>query len=97
MKSARPEDLGSMGESFFKMLCKSAGLIANKSDDDKGGWDFEIEHPKRDVINYSSQSYPVYRVQIKSTRTGSNDIPGNPIGSRLELCSAYYKPYASAV
>jgi len=74
MKSVRPEDLGSMGESFFKTLCKSAGFIANKSDDDKGGWDFEIEHPKRDVISYSNQSYPVYRIQVKSTKTGANDI-----------------------
>lgn len=71
MATIRPEDLGSMGECFFKSLCKSAGLIANKSDDDKGGWDYEIEHPRHQTINYSSHSYPVYRIQVKSTSSSS--------------------------
>jgi len=71
MPKIRAEDLGSIGESFFKSLCKSAGLIANKSDDDKGGWDFEIEHPRNKSINYSSHEYPVYRIQVKSTSSKS--------------------------
>nr|WP_319392776.1 hypothetical protein [uncultured Desulfobacter sp.] len=67
MSTIRPEDLGDMGESFFKSLCKSIGLIANKSDDDKAGWDYEVEHPKNRAINYANQSYPVYRIQVKSS------------------------------
>jgi len=64
----RPEDLGSMGESFFNSLCKDIGFIANSSkSDDKGGWDFAVEHRGTEQINYSNQSYPVYRVQVKST------------------------------
>jgi len=72
MNDTRPEDLGSMGENFFNTLCKSVGFVANSSkSDDKGGWDFEVEHRRTTEINYSSQSYPVYRVQVKST-TGKN-------------------------
>lgn len=68
MNSIRPEDLGSMGESFFNTLCKSVGFIANSSkSDDKGGWDFEVEQRQTTDINYSNHSYPVYRVQVKST------------------------------
>lgn len=68
MSKIRPEDLGGMGQSFFENLCKNAGLIANPSKDDKGGWDFEIEHPRHTIQNYSKQSYPVYRVQVKATQ-----------------------------
>lgn len=68
MRTIRPEDLGDMGESFFKTLCKNASLVANSSkSDDKGGWDFEVEHRGKGQIEYSNQSYPVYRVQVKST------------------------------
>ena len=31
----RPEDLGAMGQSYFKQLAKDAGLVANESNDDK--------------------------------------------------------------
>ena len=65
----KPEDLGDMGESFFKGLCKYVGFIANSSkNDDKGGWDFEIEHRSNKHIDYLRRSYPVYRVQVKSTQ-----------------------------
>lgn len=74
MKNIRPEDLGSMAESYFKILCKSAGLIANNSDDDKGGWDYVVEHLKDNAIDYSSRSYPVYRIQVKSTQSTKNQI-----------------------
>ncbi len=71
MSMIRAEDLGGMGESFFKSMCKSAGFITNKSDEDKGGWDFEIEHHVQQSINYSSNAYPVYRIQVKSTLSRS--------------------------
>lgn len=83
MNNIRPEDLGSMGESFFKTLCKSVGFIANSSIDDQGGWDFEVEHRQATEINYSTHSYPVYRVQVKST-TGKSCV-GITFGNLLKL------------
>jgi len=63
-----PEDMGDNCESFFRMLCKSSGLTVNDSkSDDKGGWDFTIEHPQRHTIVHDNNSYPVYRVQVKSS------------------------------
>jgi len=70
----RPEDLGRMGEDFFDSLVKDAGLVANKSNDDRAGWDFEVEHPSPRAIDYSSQSRPVYRVQVKSTMSKSRKV-----------------------
>ncbi len=70
INTKRSEDLGSMGESFFKLLAKDAGLVVNASDDDKAGWDFEVEHPNSPTIDYTSQVRQVYRVQVKATRSG---------------------------
>ena len=74
MCTRRPEDLGGMGESFFRMLTKDAGLVANSSSDDKAGWDFEVEAPSSLAVNYSSQSKPVYRVQVKATMGNSLSV-----------------------
>lgn len=63
----RPEDLGKMAESTFVSLCKQAGFIANTSDDDKGGWDVEIENFRDGELNFSNHSYPVCRIQVKSS------------------------------
>ncbi|WP_172705748.1 hypothetical protein [Variovorax paradoxus] len=38
-----PDELGEKGESRFKELCADAGLICNKSDRDRAGWDFIVE------------------------------------------------------
>lgn len=73
-RTRRPENLGGMGESFFDSLAKDAGLVANKSSDDRAGWDFEVEHPSLRIIDYSSQSRPVYRVQVKSTMSSSPKV-----------------------
>lgn len=56
-----------MGESSFRLLAKDGGLVANASSDDKAGWDFEVEVPSPLSVNYSSQSRPLYRVQVKAT------------------------------
>jgi hypothetical protein len=63
-----------MGEDFFDSLAKDAGLVANKSNDDRAGWDFEVEHPSPLTIDYSSQSRPVYRIQVKSTMSSSPKV-----------------------
>lgn len=70
----RPEDMGGMGESYFRLLAKDAGLVANPSSDDKAGWDFEVEDSNPLVINYANQSRPVYRVQVKATMSESLSI-----------------------
>ena len=69
LKDIRPEDLGEIGQSQFKTLVKSAGWIVNSADDDKAGWDFEIEPPSELAVNYADQSRPVFRVQVKATKT----------------------------
>ncbi len=75
MNDERPENLGRMGEIFFETLCKNAGYVANRSEDDKCGWDFEVEHPGHEASLYRNQSHPVYRVQVKATATNKEEIP----------------------
>lgn len=72
--SRRPEDIGAMGQSYFKQLAKDVGLVANESNDDKAGWDFEVEHPSPITVDYSSQSRPVYRIQVKSTEAEAPEV-----------------------
>lgn len=39
------DELGEKGESRFRELCADAGLICNKADRDRAGWDFIVEFP----------------------------------------------------
>lgn len=71
----RSEDLGGMGESFFRLLAKDAQLVVNDSSDDQAGWDFEVEDSSPLVINYSNQSRPVYRIQVKATMGDGVSLP----------------------
>jgi hypothetical protein len=41
------DDLGDWGESQFRALCSAAGLVANKAERDKMGWDFLVELPPK--------------------------------------------------
>lgn len=43
------DDLGEWGEAQFRALCASAGLVANKAERDKMGWDFIVELPPEAV------------------------------------------------
>lgn len=43
------DELGEKGESRFRELCADAGLICNKSDRDRTGWDFIVEFPFTDT------------------------------------------------
>ena len=70
----RPEDLGGMGEGFFRLIAKAAGFVVNAAYDDKAGWDFVVEGPSPLTIDYSSQSRPVYRIQVKSTRGDPSSV-----------------------
>lgn len=63
-------DLGGMGESKFKFLCDSVGLIANSSDVDKTGWDFNVEFPWDESLNLPQDMEPTpieCRVQVKAS------------------------------
>ena len=71
----QPDDLGGMGESFFRLLAMVAGLVANPSTYDKAGWDFEVELPNPVIMDYGSQSKPVFRVQVKATMGVSSGVP----------------------
>lgn len=71
----RSEDLGGMGESYFRLLAKDAQLVVNSSSDDQAGWDFEVEDSSPLAINYSNQSRPVYRIQVKATMGDSLSVP----------------------
>lgn len=71
----RSEDLGGMGESYFRLLAKDAQLVVNCSSDDQAGWDFEVEDSSPLAINYSNQSRPVYRIQVKATMGDGKSVP----------------------
>jgi len=57
-----------MGQHYLALLAKSAGLVVNSSNDDKAGWDFELETASPTTVDYRSHSKPLYRIQVKSTR-----------------------------
>lgn len=63
-------DLGGMGESTFRFWCDSVGLIANCSDIDKTGWDFNVEFPWAKELSIPSDMEPSpieCKVQVKAT------------------------------
>jgi hypothetical protein len=70
----RAEDVGAMGQHYLALLSKSAGLVANSSNDDKAGWDFELESASPITVNYHSHSKPLYRIQVKSTLGNSHSV-----------------------
>jgi hypothetical protein len=62
-------DLGSMGEENFKLWCDSVGLIANRSQIDRTGWDFFVEFPLEQIgsIPYDLLPTPIEcKVQVNS-------------------------------
>jgi predicted DNA-binding protein len=71
-------DLGALGELKFKELCITAGLIPQKSEMDKTGWDFLVEFPWREDSNTLQDLLPpplICKIQVKSTdkkRKGEN-------------------------
>jgi hypothetical protein len=63
-------DIGNMGERHFSAWCSSCGLSANRSEEDKNGWDFVLETPGVEQIGGDGQiDEPPFecKVQIKST------------------------------
>lgn len=63
-------DIGNMGERHFSAWCSSCGLSANRSEEDKTGWDFVVETPGADRIGERGLiDEPPFecKVQIKAT------------------------------
>lgn len=63
------DDLGEWGESRFKALCAASGLVANKAERDKMGWDFIVQSPPVSEAGVSLDQRPGglnCRIQIKS-------------------------------
>lgn len=70
----KPEDLGAMGESYFRLAAKDATLVVNESTDDQAGWDFEVEDSSPLEVDFGSHSKPVFRVQVKSTSGPASSV-----------------------
>ncbi|MFT0867906.1 hypothetical protein [Pseudomonas sp. CAM1A] len=73
-RERRSENLGGMGESFFRLLAKDAQLVVNPSSDDQAGWDFVVEDSSPLAINYGNYSRAAYRIQVKATMGDSLSV-----------------------
>lgn len=64
-----PEALGDVGEDRFRSLCSAAGVICNKSERDRTGWDFRVELPfdEQNGAALDQRSPRVCQVQVKAT------------------------------
>jgi hypothetical protein len=83
-----PDELGAAGESLFAGLCARAGLVCNKSDRDRTGWDFVVEFPMPQPgvgIPLDGRSPTACAVQLKSTATAG------PIKVRLSAAERLAK------
>lgn len=63
------DDLGEWGESQFKALCAAGGLVANKAERDKLGWDFIVQLPPSDTSDEPLDRRPAglsCRIQVKA-------------------------------
>jgi len=70
-------DLGSMGESTFKLWCAQVNLICNRSEIDKTGWDFSVEFPfciKADTTEIHKAAIGC-KVQVKATDKATRKLP----------------------
>jgi len=77
------DELGTVGESIFQVLCARAQLVCNKSDRDRTGWDFVVEFPMADLapgVTLDNRLPIVCGVQLKSTTSGE--------GVKLRLSAA---------
>ena len=65
-------DVGMMGESTFESWCHSAGLIPNRSQVDRTGWDYFVEFPETASSGQPADLEPApieCRVQVKDAYT----------------------------
>ncbi len=75
LPSALPNDmLGDSAEKLFDWLCSRAGLVCNKSDRDRAGWDFIIDFPFQPAPGVPLDKRQKIRcnVQLKATIKASD-------------------------
>lgn len=63
-------DVGRMGENTFEAWCNSVGLVANRSQIDKTGWDYMVEFPVEHGDGHPLDLVPPAlecRIQVKAT------------------------------
>ncbi|MBV2157542.1 hypothetical protein EUC41_10100 [Achromobacter denitrificans] len=71
------DELGEKGESRFRELCADGGLVCNKSERDRVGWDFTVDFGFRDQGNISLDKRlpPVScQVQVKTIMSKNRTI-----------------------
>lgn len=77
MSGVDSDNLGHLGELEFQRICASAGLICNKSDRDKTGWDFIVQFPVTENLpgNLETRSVPLTSYfQVKTTTDRKNSV-----------------------
>lgn len=83
--------VGGLGETQFKLICESAGIVANPSTTDAYGWDFNLEFPNKPINNSMVIDPPLEcKVQVKSTRGKSKKV--NVKLSNLKRMALYPLP-----
>ena len=64
------DELGEHGDAIFRTLCTKSGLVANKSERDRTGWDYRVEFPnsRLDASIYADKrAVPLpFNVQVKT-------------------------------
>jgi hypothetical protein len=73
-KELTSDELGAAGEALFANLSARAGLICNKSDRDRTGWDFLVEFPMPEPsisVTLDERSPTACTIQLKSTAIAS--------------------------
>ena len=67
--------VGGLGETQFKLICESSGIVANPSITDAYGWDFNLEFPNKPPNNSMLIDSPLEcKVQVKATRGKSKKV-----------------------
>lgn len=69
----RIEDLGCWAEDRFALYCSKAGVVANKSNRDRTGWDYLLEFSQSNSTNIPPDRHKrelTARIQVKSRERG---------------------------
>lgn len=72
-----PDFLGEKGESRFKEICADAGIICNKSDRDRAGWDFilDFDFDGKNNLSLDRRIGPMScHVQVKTVYSTTKNI-----------------------
>ena len=84
------KDVGNMGESLFSAFCSTTGMVANKSDIDRHGWDFHVEFVDEKTLPFDpvvGEPTIEMKVQVKTSdrTTGGRQIK---LTNLLKMCNS---------